>query len=171
MKKKVVAISLGVQLLACLLTGCATSDDNTTQVESVAFEPLPTVAEEIAPVPAAPLPVEEDTNTVTVHTEYGDIYFQEQWAEFMKTEQVMEDNVLTVSFMAEFNGKRYPLFTIFVGAGEGDPVTQITDADGVQRDVFVVFEELLEYDELASDEQNRLYAMQEEINFVIENLK
>lgn len=166
MKKKVVAMSLCVQLFACLLAGCATSDDETAQVESLPFDVAPAVVEEMVEAPE-----EEDTNTVTVHTEYGDMYFQEQWAEFMKTEQVMEDEVLTVSFMAEFNGQRYLLFKISVGAGEGDPVTQITDADGVQRDVFVVFEELLEYDELAQDEQNCLYAMQEEINFVVENLK
>ena len=167
MDRRILTAIVGIPLVVSLLAGCGQKAENGSKVqESIAFESadveqtLPVLEEE-----------GEDTNVVTVSTEYGDLYYQEQWAEFMKTEQVMEDEVLTVSFMAEFNGQRYLLFKISVGAGEGDPVTQITDADGVQRDVFVVFEELIEYDELAQDEHNRLYAMQEEINFVVENLK
>ena len=165
MLKKFVAICLSVQVIACLLVGCANSEDTTNSVESVPFEPLPTV-EEVVSVSVE----EEETNTVTVHTEYGDLYFQEQWSEYMKTEQAMDGDVLAVSFMAEFNGQRYSLFEIIIGSGEEDPAAWITDEAGVQRDVSVVFEEVLEHEELSQEEQNRLYAMQEDINFVIENL-
>ena len=50
-------------------------------------------------------------------------------------------------------------------------MAQLTDSEGTVRGVSVNFLELGEYPELAEDQQNQLYAMQEDINFVMENIK
>ena len=46
----------------------------------------------------------------------------------------------------------------------------MTGDDGQQYGVNVVLEEIGIYDALTSEQQNRLYAMQEEINFILGNL-
>ena len=112
-----------------------------------------------------------DPNVVMVNTPYGKLYYQEQWIEFMKVEQVTEDGLLYAHFIAEINGANYPLFTLLIGVTDGDASTQLTDADGVQRNVYVQIEEIVNVDGLSDEEQNRLYAMQEEINFVIQNIR
>ena len=112
-----------------------------------------------------------DPNVVAVNTPYGRLYYQEQWAEFMKVEQVTEDGLLYAHFVTELNGANYPLFTLLIGTAEGDASAQLTDADGVQRNVYVQIEEFVNVESLSAEEQDRLYAMQEEINFVIENIQ
>ena len=89
----------------------------------------------------------------------------------MRVIQTEEDTGIIVSFGAEFNGVRYELFHLSIGEFGGNPVGQITDAQGVVHKVYAEAEELGIYPELTETEQNRLFAMQEDINFVLENLK
>lgn len=112
-----------------------------------------------------------DPNMVVVSTPYGDLYYQEQWEGYMKTEQVIEGSSVKVCFTAQVGDGNYPLFEVTIGEGEGDAVGQLTDSDGKKRNVYVSVEESIEHAELTDEQQRRLYAMQEDINFVIENLK
>ena len=57
-----------------------------------------------------------------------------------------------------------------IGDFEGGPVGQLTDTDGVKHNVFITMEEI-DVSGLTEGEQNRLFAMQKEINFIIENLE
>ena len=108
---------------------------------------------------------------MVVNTPYGDLYYQEQWSDNMVVEQKAEGDLVRVSFLAEFNGLKYALFDLVIGGGEEESVATITDAAGTVRNVSVNFLELGEYPELSEDDQNQLYAMQEDINYVIENIK
>lgn len=166
-KKRLLFPVLCSLVLAAALNGCGNKAVQTTEA-TVAAQTEPTVAETEA---VATEETFADPNIIAVKTPYGKLYYQEQWAEFMKVVQLTEGENLTVRFAAEINGMEYLLFTLDIGAGEGDLVGIITDADGVQRDVFLSVEENIEHAELSQDEQNRLYAMQEEINFVLENLE
>lgn len=112
-----------------------------------------------------------DPNVVVISTVYGQLNYQEQWSEFMKVEQVVEDGALHVRFVAEMNGANYPLFALVINSDEEGAATQITAVDGVQRYVHVEIDEIETGDELPDEEQNRLYGMQEEINFVIDSIK
>ena len=120
-------------------------------------------------------PTEEDfignLNVEVVNTPYGNLYYQEQWREFMIPEQVQAGKNLRVCFMAQINQDRYPLFEIIISEENGDAVAQITDANGKKRNVYVIVEEYLEHPELDEGNQRLLYAMQEDINFVIEYIK
>lgn len=125
------------------------------------------------PEETEPTEIPEETvyGGVTVRTKFGNLYYQDQWSDFMRVAQIETDSGLVVLFQAEFDDVYYPLFRLIIGSGEGDPVGQLTDANGVARDVFVIMEEIDDLSELTEGEQNRLFAMQEDINFIIENLK
>jgi hypothetical protein len=110
-------------------------------------------------------------NAIAVRTKYGSLFYQDQWEECMVVTQTDDSACVTVVFEAEINEVCYPLFRIVIGEAEGDPVGYLTDAQGSQHTVFVYPDEIGEYAALTDGEQNRLYAMQEEINFLIENLK
>ena len=162
-------------LLLCLMTvtGCGqkgVQEQPPAQTEAPDAQTAPAAAE-TDPPENAPAETEPRLDVMVVSTPYGKIYYQEQWAEFMKVEQFSEGDALNVRFVAEINGIDYPLFVLIVGAAEQDAVAQLTDADGVQRNVQVHMEETGDHAGLSVEEQNRLCAMQEEINFVIENLK
>lgn len=157
-----------VCLLLCLLTvtGCGKKPAQET------VQPTEAVAET---TPAATEMVSDETepryDVVVVSTVYGDVTYQEQWSEHMRVEMQENEGLLTLNFLAEFNGLKYALFDLIIGVGEDEAVAQITGPDGNVRGVGVNFVELGEYPELTEDDQNQLYAMQEDINFVIENIK
>lgn len=108
--------------------------------------------------------------SVCVSTIYGDLYYQDQWMDFMVVEQTPGADALTVMFQAKLNEQTFDLFVLTIGEHTGSPVGQITDASGVKREVYVQLCDLGDISHLSAGEQNRLYAMQEEINFVIENM-
>ena len=161
------ALLLALIMLLTAFAGCA------GQGGADVTDPSPEVTVQTEPSadPTETEQVPADPNVVAVSTPYGELRYQEQWSEFMKTKQIMDGDTLHVVFAAEFNGLEYELFELIIGESSDEPVTQITDAEGTKRNVYVNFTELVEHPELAEDEQNRLYAMQEDINFVVENIK
>ena len=69
------------------------------------------------------------------------------------------------------NGQEYNLFKGMICDAEGDSVGTVTDDAGQTRNVFVDIPELPDLSDLNEDEQNQLYAMQEAVNVLIENLQ
>lgn len=153
-------------LLLLVFTGCGQK-----KTEAVVQPEATTEAVVVPETEETPVETTVRYDIVVVNTPYGDICYQEQWSEHMVVEQVEEDELLRVSFLAEFNGLKYALFDLMIGVGEDEAVATITDAAGTVRNVGVNFLELGEFPELSEDEQNQLYAMQEDINYVIENIE
>lgn len=163
-KRRIIAGILSGLLLTALLAGCGAKEDETVKPPST--EAAPVVQTE------AQQPVQtEDVPYVTVSTPYGNLYFQDQWENMMKTEQKETGDSVEVSFCAEINDMTYTLFYVTIGPGEGTCVGELTGPDGVKREVFVRSNEMEDAPELSESERNRLYAMQEDINYIIENLK
>lgn len=157
-----------------MLTGCGSDkEDKTTGESAAAAQTAPTVAQTEPPMEQTePTAAQTESDPyVTVGTPYGDLYYQSMWSDCMKTEQTRNGDALEVSFSTQINGKAYLLFVVVIGPGDGTPAGELTDAEGTKREVSVRFEELAESPELTEGERNRLYAMQEEINYVIDNLK
>lgn len=161
MKSRMTLCILLMLSAVLIMPGCGAKE------ESVETEARPVVSTEVSET----IQPVEDLDYCIVSTEFGELYYQEQWVEFIRTEQSREGDVIRVTFKAEMNNSSYNLFTVMIGGGEGGLVGQLTDASGVARDVYVQVWELDQYSELTEGECNRLYAMQEEINYVIENLK
>lgn len=198
MKENVLLRFLAVLLLAAMLAGCASGNsaettpsheqsqaeetgssdmlvtDNETEGagevpatgEAAAEnqEPKETQAQKV-PQPTVP------QNCVVVSTAFGNLQYQDQWIEFMRVEQHAEGDNLRVTFSAEINRVRYGLFELLIGDMDGTPAGKITDAEGVQRNVYIHMMEIVETSALTDSEQNRLFAMQEDINYIIENMK
>ena len=106
-----------------------------------------------------------------IKTKYGMLHYPDQWREFAKIEQSEEGDVVSVSFTAVINENEYPLFTVNIGGGDGSEVGKLTDAEGKERIVYINASEIKEEEALDANEQNRLYAMQEDINYVVDHLK
>lgn len=108
---------------------------------------------------------------VVVSTQYGDLFYQEKWAEHMKIEETMDGDTLTVSFYTELNEVKYLLFQLVIGGDQAGAFGKLTDTDGTKRDVHVMMPELVVAEELSDEEKDHLFAIQEEVNYVIDHLK
>ena len=63
------------------------------------------------------------------------------------------------------------LFELSIGGGEGEPVGKITGTDGATRDLYLRLIELGDMSQLTEGEKDRVYAMQEALNFVLDHSK
>ena len=161
MRSKHILALLVVLMILGLLVACSSVD---TSAESLSTESVENSS------------VDEDTPSVSqddivISTQYGDLYYPEQWTEFVKTTQENSGDTIVVKFEAEINGNTYELFDVIVNGDSGTSVGEITDEKGVMWNVAVSLNELTEISELTEGEQNRLYAMQEDVNYLIDNLK
>lgn len=112
-----------------------------------------------------------ESEYMVIITEYGDLYYPEQWTDYLRTEQTMEGDSLKVSFSAKLNDAEYPMFQVTIGESEDTEVGELTDSSGTKRSVHMRVDEMGEIENLTEIEQQRLYAMQEDLNCVIDNLK
>lgn len=114
---------------------------------------------------------EEQMEKMAIHTEYGDLYYPEQWSEYLKTEQKMNGDSLQVSFLAHLEDKDFPMFQVTIGDSNDTEVGKLTDNSGTKRSVYMKVTELEGMDNLSETDQHQIYAMQEELNYVIDNLE
>ena len=110
----------------------------------------------------------EDTTTLSeINTGFGTLYFPQKYEQLLKAE-VDSD---TIKFITEQDGKTYTLFDLRIGKEVGQLAGTLTDKRGTSRDVYVTVYDLGDISQLAQDKQDQLYAMQEAVNVVVENLK
>lgn len=171
------ACGLTCCVLACgLLAGCggnAGSQQSSASAESAATGTqigAPAGAENAQPVSALP---ETEETFVTVETPYGNLYYPDRWQEDVTAQQTQEENTVTVTFETTYEGVTYNLFEVYITDGERSEslVGTLTDGDGAARNVYLHAEEIPEDSAMDETEQNRLYAMQEDLNYLIDNLK
>lgn len=165
-------IFLCALVLMALLAGCGGEPEETS---------VPTTAPTQPPAATAPTettgPVPEPTvqtlpsDQLAVETEFGTLYYHSQWSEYMVTEQTRTEQILTVTFFAQMDGVRYALFDVTIGGEEEVSDGWLTDDNGVSRQVAVSLASLEAPEWMSPEEADRLYAMQEDVNFVIEHLK
>lgn len=116
-------------------------------------------------------PPEEETEDLTklseIDTDFGTLYIPQKYEQLLKTD-VDSD---TVKFSTEQEGKTYTLFDLSIDEEVGQLVGTLTDEQGNSHDVYVTVYDLGDISEMAQDKQDQLYAMQETVNVVVENLK
>lgn len=116
-------------------------------------------------------PPEEETEDLSklseINTDFGTLYIPQKYEQLLKTEV---DND-TVKFSTEQDGKTYILFSLSIGEEAGQLAGTLTDKRGTSRDVYVTVCDFGDISELAQDKQDQLYALQEVVNVVVENLK
>lgn len=106
-----------------------------------------------------------------IGTAYGDLYYPAQWEEFLQVDQTEENGRVQAAFSGKIDETLYPLFTISIGSGDGVGAGTLTGKDGTQRQVYVQIAEITGNAALSQIELNRLYAMQEDLNYLIDHLK
>ena len=103
----------------------------------------------------------EDTTTLSeINTDFGTLYIPQKY-----------EQLLTVKFITEQDGKTYTLFDLSIGEEVGQLAGTLTDKRGTSRDVYITVYDLGDISKLAQDKQDQLYAMQEAVNVIVENLK
>lgn len=157
-RKILILAAVCILLLCICLQGCGAEKSVEEGPETVSPPPTGQVD---API----------SDYIAIETAYGTLYYPDQWEQFIKTEQETVGDTIAVSFSAVIQDTVYPLFEVTIGGTEGTEVGKLTDADGTKRTVYMRMDKLTEDPALTDGEQNRLYAMQEDLNYLIDNLK
>lgn len=156
-------------LLVPILAGCAGGGSQSTAGDSSPNPPATQAATAQTPQTEPSYPTEPAPAAVAVETPYGSLYYQEKWADTMVTRQEQTADGLRVSFSTELEGTEYLLFAVTLGGSEAN-AGLITDEQGTQSNVFVELGDLGDLSSLTQEQKNYLYAIQEDINFLIQKL-
>ena len=175
--RQAAALILSLVVILVFIAGCG--GENEPQVQPVEEQAEPTETtepsdpEEVSAEEPNEDPELSDPNRdwEPIETPFGRLRYPDQFFDYIETEQTENGDSLNVLFRAVIGEKKIDMFEIQIGSGEGDPVGKITDSEGVQRDVYLRFIEMTDLEGLTEGETNRVYAMQESLNFVIDTLR
>lgn len=158
--KKTMGCILCMVLLTTMLIGCSTEDAKHSTGGEISVGNTSGTVDEI-----------QIAEEIEIDTPYGTLYFPNQWEEFVTAEQKEDDDTVVVTFTATVQDTTYPLFEVTIGGTDGVKAGELTDAKGTKRTVYMQVYELEEDPNLTDSEQNRLYAMQEDLNYLIDHLE
>lgn len=163
--KKSMKCLVSLILLCVLLAGCSAGETGSSgkQQEGTAIEHTAGSVEST--------PTVEELEESKIETVYGTLRYPKQWEEYVTTEQQENGDTIVVLFVATLHNTSYRLFEVTIGGTEGVAAGELTDAGGTKRTVYMQVDELEVDPELTATEQNRLYAMQEDLNFLIDHLE
>ena len=152
-------------LLCVLLAGCSAGESGSSdkQQEGIAVEHTAGSVESA--------PTVEELEESKIEAAYGTLYYPKQWEEYVTTEQQENGDTIVVSFVATLHNTSYRLFEVTIGGTEGAAAGELTDNGGTKRTVYMQVYELEGDSELTATERNRLYAMQEDLNYLIDHLE
>lgn len=157
--RKWISMFLCVIFVCGVLAGCGNDDVQNDNVQNVQEDQNNNASTDVIP---------ED---VVVHTDYGDLHYPDRWQEYVTIRQEQNGNTITVIFETRSGEETYELFKVLIGDGSSEVVGSLTDDTGTQRNVYLYVEELPTDSGLEETEQTRFYAMQEDLNYLIDNLK
>ncbi len=106
-----------------------------------------------------------------IETPYCTIYFPTKWQEQVTVDK-QEGDVYTLQFSGTVEGKdAQHLFDLQFGGTEGFALGTITTADGNEVTISAVFAEDTMNESWTEEEKLTIYAMQEDINYIIAKLE
>ena len=112
-----------------------------------------------------------DTPVRDIHLRTLGRLHPDRWQEYVTIWQEQNGSTVTVTFETKSGEESYELFRILIGGDGSDVVGSLTDSVGTQRNVYLYVDTLPEDSGLEEAEQTRFYAMQEDLNYLIEHLK
>lgn len=152
---KCLSVFLCVVFACSLFAGCSKEENGTAEQGNN------NAAAETAVIP-------ED---IVIHTDYGDLHYPDRWQEYVTIRQEQKGSGIAVTFETQSGEETYALFDILIGGDGSDVVGSLTDSTGTQRNVCLHVDELPADSGLEESEQTRFYAMQEDLNYLIDHLK
>ena len=106
---------------------------------------------------------------IPVETKYGDFVVSDQWYDYFEYE-IDEEDEYTVKFCAKYEDVEVVLFSLVFGeTEEGTFIGEIGHNDG-NVNVYINLTELEFPEEIPAEKKNAFYAMQEEVNSILEQL-
>ena len=148
--RKWISVFLCVIFVCGLLAGCGNDKVQEEQNDNVSANTIP--------------------EAVVVHTDYGDLHYPDRWQEYVTIRQEQNGNTIAVTFETKSGEETYELFKVLIGDDSSEVVGSLTDDTGTQRNVYLHVEELPADSGLEETEQTRFYAMQEDLNYLIDHL-
>ena len=107
-----------------------------------------------------------------IETSYGMLKFPEQWKNNLTLQRVTTDTGEEIIFRETFTKESLTLFTVCIGeTSNGSYIGSMTDLNGQKHEVYLRIDELEFKEELSTEMKSRIYAMQESVNYLIDNLK
>ena len=113
--------------------------------------------------------MKDDRDAMLITTSCGDLVYPADWENEIKVKEENTDFGISVVFETSDGSQEIELFTLNVGGGEGEEIGTLTDKDGKERVVKMVIDEL-QMEGVDEEIANRLFAMQEDINYILEHL-
>lgn len=110
------------------------------------------------------------SEAMRVETRYGDLCYPVQWGGALEVVRTVDGDAMTISFRTSVRGVQYTLFDVTIGKEAGALIGNLTDENGVSRPVYARMAELEFPADFTEEEKNRLYSMQEGLNFLMDNL-
>jgi len=152
-KRSILVCFIAVLVSGLFMVGCKKSEDN-----SNAITPETEVAAEAEEL-------------MEIETLSGVIYYPAKWKDSIEVNETQEDENNNIVFCAKVAEKEFELFELTVGKKDSMVIGSLTNSEGNKNDVYVELKELGDMEELSVEDQDLLYAMQEGINVIIENLQ
>ena len=149
--RKWMSMFLCVIFVCGLLAGCGNDNGQKNQNDNASADTIP-----------------ED---IVIRTDYGDLHYPDRWQEYVTIRQEQNGNTIAVTFETKSREETYELFKVLIGDDDSAVVGSLTDDTGTQRNVYLHVEQLPDDSGLGETEQTRFYAMQEDLNYLVNNLK
>ena len=156
MKKVLITAFVCLIAMVLFVTGCSSKINDANEKSSAE------VAKE---------KVSDEYDDIVVETMYGNLYFPGKWEECLYVEQSDIESAVKVDFSAKVEENVILLFSVVIGDSDDNAAGILTDDEGKQRNVAVSIEDLSENELISQDDLELLYRMQEDLNYLIDNLK
>lgn len=151
------AICIVLSVLALVGCGCARQDDGQSSPSNASNqEEAPNLASE----------------TMVISTDRGDLYYSDEWEGLVNVTQETVGNALVATFTTDVEGQTIGLFRVFIDGSESDGFAagSLTDAEGKEHAVFIQVDDHSNLEGLDASSQDRIYAMTDGVNTLIEHL-
>lgn len=120
--------------------------------------------------PAEAAPTEGTEEDIRISTPYEDLHFPGKWEEQLWTE-VSSEKIYTVTFYwKKSSEEQVPLFAVSFGDENGTLVGTVLAEDGRAIPVTLAMEAHPDTDGWSEEEVNQLYAMKDDVNYLISKL-
>ena len=117
-----------------------------------------------------------EDGSVVFDTPVGKLYYPYERAEYAKIAETTEDTAYIADLYGVVGKKEFKLFSIYINkkALESFLIGNVTDAEGHTYSASILIEELEAADswsDTTEEEKDLLYAMQEDMNYIVEQIE
>lgn len=120
--------------------------------------------------PAQTQPPVYDTEDMALDTPYMELHYPAMWAEYLNV-QVSKGTPYRVGYYANFEGHgSLHLFTVSFGGSKGTLLKTIKTSDGQMVEIRIEVPELSLDSSWTEEEQTFAYAMQEDLNYLLDRM-